>query len=499
MFFVTYVIAELRRRMGRTVLTALGLGVGVGLVVTVSALSEGLDRAQDKVLRPLTGVGTDMSVTRPLRVSGSGSGQTFRVGPGPGPGGPGPGGPPGLSSSEQEQLQKENGGRRFGLLSLGKPGERFTQDRLVSTAQLSFPATTVEKVARLDGAQGAAGSLTLTNAHVSGTIPKSAPTLRPGQGPATIGPPRSINFDASTVTGIDETRPGLAPVAPSQVTRGRYLSISSGKREALLNLAYARRKGYSLGSTVRVGGKKFTVVGLTRPPLGGSAADIYVKLSTLQKLSGRKGRVNTIQVRATDSDQVASLRGAVRRTIAGAQVTTAKDLADRVSGSLVDAKNLSKKLGTALEIVGLVAAFLIASLLTLGSIAKRTRELGTLKALGWRQRLVVRQVTGESLAQGIVGGAFGAAIGAAGALIITAIGPTLRATVAGASQAPGPFGFGQSQITSGSTLVKLDAPVDVQLVVLAILLAVVGGLIAGVAGSLRAARLRPAEALRSVE
>jgi hypothetical protein len=42
-FYVTYVLSELRRRRGRTLLTALGLAVGVGLVVTVSALSAGLD------------------------------------------------------------------------------------------------------------------------------------------------------------------------------------------------------------------------------------------------------------------------------------------------------------------------------------------------------------------------------------------------------------------------------------------------------------------------
>ena len=62
MFYLTYMLSELRRRKGRTLLTALGLAVGVGLVVTVTALSNGLDRAQDKVLKPLTGVGTDMSV-----------------------------------------------------------------------------------------------------------------------------------------------------------------------------------------------------------------------------------------------------------------------------------------------------------------------------------------------------------------------------------------------------------------------------------------------------
>ena len=70
MFFLRYLVAELRRRKARTLLTALGLGVGVGLVVTVAALSDGLDRAQREVLRPLTGVGTDLSVTRPVNLKG---------------------------------------------------------------------------------------------------------------------------------------------------------------------------------------------------------------------------------------------------------------------------------------------------------------------------------------------------------------------------------------------------------------------------------------------
>ena len=71
MFFITYMLAELRRRSGRTVLTALGLAIGVGLVVAVNALSTGLDRAQAQVLEPLTGVGTDMSVSRPIDPSSS--------------------------------------------------------------------------------------------------------------------------------------------------------------------------------------------------------------------------------------------------------------------------------------------------------------------------------------------------------------------------------------------------------------------------------------------
>src|SRR5262249_35055671 len=98
MFFLTYILSELRRRSGRTILTALGLGLGVGLVGRVNAPPAGLAKAQAKILEPLTGVGTDMSVTRPIDFSPSGDG-----------------GFPQLSEKEREQLQKENGGGRFGL------------------------------------------------------------------------------------------------------------------------------------------------------------------------------------------------------------------------------------------------------------------------------------------------------------------------------------------------------------------------------------------------
>jgi ABC-type antimicrobial peptide transport system permease subunit len=67
-------LSELRRRRGRTILTALGLGVGIGLVITVSGLSSGLDRAQASVLKPLTGVGTDMSATKPIAITRSADG-----------------------------------------------------------------------------------------------------------------------------------------------------------------------------------------------------------------------------------------------------------------------------------------------------------------------------------------------------------------------------------------------------------------------------------------
>jgi putative ABC transport system permease protein len=495
LFYLTYIASELRRRKGRTVLTALGLGVGVGLVVAVSAMSEGLDRAQDKVLKPLTGVGADLSVQRPLRVKREESGRD----------GGDQSGFAGLSAAEQKRLREENQSADFTLTDLGEPGERFETTQFLATTQLSFPSTEASQIAALEGVKSVASGLTLTAANISGRVPEDAARQgAPGSpfggggagGGGVGGAPRSISLNSSSVSGVTEDRPTLGALTSGQVSTGRYFS-SRRAREAIVNISYARRKGLELGEKVALKGREFKVVGLASPPLGGQASDMYVKLAQLQALSKRRGRVNTIYVRAVSAARVAAVRREIERTFQGSHVTTSKELADRVGGSLVDAKELSGKLGTALTIVGLVAAFSIASLLTLASVTKRIRELGTLKAIGWPQRLVVRQVTGETLAQGVLGGVVGAALGVGAAAILTAIGPELEATVSAPAE-QGPPGLTQGAVSAGSRLVELDAPVDAGLVLVAVGLALVGGLLAGVAGGIRAARLTPADALRHI-
>ena len=474
----------MRRRRGRTLLTALGLAVGVGLVATVTALSQGLDDAQDEVLRPLTGVGTDMSVSKTAGAADR-PGLAVRVG------------------------------------KLGDPGEKFTREDYVSPRG-TFSAGDAARVGKIDGVAGVAASLTLNRLQVSGEVPEEGGGAVNRVGAPPPSGPEALDFDSSTVTGVDTTQPGLAPVTPERVRSGSWFT-RGGKREAVLSADYARKNRIRVGESITLKGRKYEVVGLATQPLGGQSSDIYVRLAELQKLSGREGEVNGLSVRAESGDAVEAVAKRLEEAIPGADVTTAKDLADRVSGSLVDAKNLSSKLGTALAIVALVAAFLIAALLTLASVNKRVRELGTLKAIGWPQRLVVRQVTGEALAQALLGGLIGAVIGIGGAALIGAVAPELEATVAdnapaapgpgpgpGGPQPAGPGGpapagpgpaaaFGQGQIESGSSKVTLDAPVDPSLVLLAIGLALVGGLVSGAVGGARVARLRPADALRSVE
>ncbi|HEV2346186.1 MAG TPA: hypothetical protein VGS97_18955, partial [Actinocrinis sp.] len=111
---------------------------------------------------------------------------------------------------------------------------------------------------------------------------------------------------------------------------------------------------------------------------------------------------------------------------------------------------------------------------------------------------------------GLIGGALGIGLGFAAAFVIDKVAPSLTASTGGIS-APtgnglpgggnGPGGAGGGgfrQLGSQSVTVHLSAPVALNVLLLAVGLAVLGGLIAGGFGGWRASCLRPADALRKV-
>ena len=145
-------------------------------------------------------------------------------------------------------------------------------------------------------------------------------------------------------------------------------------------------------------------MGLVNPTLTGDTSDIYFDLSTLQNLGSNTGRVNEVLVKVDKSSDVNAVAAAIHKELPGAQVLTDKQLSGQVTGSLSNAHTLATNLGGALAVIVLLASFLIAALLTLSSIAKRVREIGTLRAIGWSRGRVVRQIVAETVGIGILGG-----------------------------------------------------------------------------------------------
>ena len=555
MFYLTYLRQELRRRLGRTIFTVLGLSVGVALVVAVTSLSSGLDKAQKTVLGPLAGVGTDLTVTKQQFV---------------------PGGLTALLS----------GGLQTDLSKLGTPGQKFSTDTFFDT-QPAFDANEPTEISHVTGVQTTSSALVLRGIHQTGTIPKITATINAGgqtvtqsQKIAPMTPAEQTAFNACmakntpadtpapsaggggggggqggfgggdgggdrggrfaavqkclparfasqdftfriprqqlstnvdtpqtniasrtyTVAGIDPNAE-IGMISADQVSKGSFLS---GNGQAIVSQSYASANKLDVGSTVTMKTTNFKVVGIVQPPLGGQAADIYVTLNDLQTVSAHPGEVNIVYARADSASKVPTVSSAISKNVPATSVADASDLAKQVAGSLVDSGNLIKRLGLVLALVGLAAAFLIAILLTLSSVAKRTRELGTLKAIGWSPGKVVRQIVGETATQGVLGGVIGIGLGILASSLLGAFAPSLTARPV--DNGPGGFGrggggffgFGRFAAAQADQAVKLTAPVKVEWLIIAGVLAIVGGLIAGLIGAMRAARLRPADAMRDV-
>jgi hypothetical protein len=166
-----------------------------------------------------------------------------------------------------------------------------------------------------------------------------------------LNPPQTNITTASyTIGGVDQTQPTMGVVTNTQVTKGRFLAPDGGK-EALVSSTYAAKHKLNVGSTLDLNGTSFTIVGLVNPPLGGQSADVYLPLTQLQTLASEKGLANVILVRASDSSKVGAVEAAIKRALPQAQIASSKQVADKISGSLVDASNLSHNLGLVLSIV----------------------------------------------------------------------------------------------------------------------------------------------------
>ena len=176
--FFTYVFRELRRRHRQALLTAMGLAVGVGLVVAVTAYASGVSKAQDQVLHSLYGVGTDISVTQTAKLSQAGP-QSFAMNPG----------------------------------SRSKQGKAFSRSAVHSApGQQSLAASKVSQIAALVGVKRAVGGLTLTSMNVSGKFAKASRAAAPAAG---------SSYSSSSSTSSSSTSQATTRRRPSPCRRSR--------------------------------------------------------------------------------------------------------------------------------------------------------------------------------------------------------------------------------------------------------------------------------------
>ena len=489
----TYLRRELAGRKRQTIVVAVGLAIAIALVIVVNSLAAGVRDAQASALASVYGVGTDLTVT---------GAQTE-------PGEPGRG------------QRNFDFGAQGGATSDGGT-TTLSQSRLMADMRRgTIDMSTIDTVAAVDGVAAAAGALSLTNTTFNGELPPASAGggdsgsgasqgAAPGAEGGTGGDGRgfgggSFNVDSFSVLGVQPAETSVGPLSATTLTAGRLLTgDDAGKDVAVLDSTYATSSGLSVGGTIDVGGTTMQIVGVVSSASSeaDTAANVYIPLDVAQTIAGTGSVVSTVYVQAASASEIPTVQTAIQAAVPTATVSSQSQLASTVSSSLSSAGSLITNLGTWLSVILLVVAVALAVLFTISGVSRRTREFGTLKAIGWSNGRVVGQVAGESVVQGLVGGVVGLVLGLATVVVINIVSPTISTSTAtgggpAAGGAPG-GGPGRAALTNAASTIVLSAPVSVSIILAAIGLAIAGGLIAGAFGGWRAARLSPAEALRSV-
>ncbi|MDT3440380.1 MULTISPECIES: ABC transporter permease [unclassified Pseudofrankia] len=510
---LTYVRRELRGRLRQTAIVAVGLALAVALILAVTAASSGVRNAQSSVLDSIYGVGTDITVTQSAQ-PGQGGGEQFTFG----------GQAPGSTSSDANtNVSSDN-------LRLA-PGSAAIKD------------ASVNSVRSTQGVADVTATLMLRQTNFSGQVSGQnlddlRQQFRAQRGGGVTGPQGftgfgggDFNVNSLTVEGVQPGATALGPLSGAEVVSGgRAFTAADAKANvALLSKSYADTNKLAVGGTVTVKGTAMKIVGLLDSGTSGtSLSDVYLPLGVAQSLADLSGQVTNLYVQASSSGSVDTAAAAIKKVLPDATVQTQSDLANGISGSLSSASSLVSKLGKWLSIAVLAAAFVLAILFTISGVTRRTRDFGTLKAIGWSNGRIVRQVGVESLVQGAIGGLVGLGAGLIGIWAINSSHIKLAGTTSsgafsvargaafdGGAEGGGPFGGGGggygaggagtgggggARRTASSTVdVLLHAPVHWSVIGLGIGLALVGGLLAGMFGGWRASRLRPAAALRSLD
>ena len=243
--FGIYLKRELSRRKKAALVIALGLALGIALVITVSSVSAGMQQAQDKVLKSLYGLGTDMTVTKA---------QTAPTG-------------------------NSSGRPKFDFDAKSDSSKTQSSDRVMTQGGQSLKSSLVTEVAAQKGVSSAVGALSLNVTKVDGSFTQGkAKSSTSGSGqqggpggqnggstgaPQVQGGGASFDVNSYSVAGVDVAHQDLGPLATSKITTGRtFTAAQTGAKVAVLSKSYAKENKYKVGETFKISGTKYTVIGI---------------------------------------------------------------------------------------------------------------------------------------------------------------------------------------------------------------------------------------------
>jgi putative ABC transport system permease protein len=277
-------------------------------------------------------------------------------------------------------------------------------------------------------------------------------------------------------------------ILPTNITAGR--NLQAGESGVVLlsenNSAYF---GVGVGDTVNILDHTFTVIGIHGSSSVSDRLTLYMNLSDAQTATNNTGYITSLRVFATSSDAVTQVATSISSLHSELTVTTdqtrlsqLQTLQTTYNAQLATAQaSNSQTYATAIEeiVVVVVATSLIVLFVMLYTVKERTKEIGTLKAIGFSNSVVMSQFMLEGVLLSMIAGVVGIVIGSIAA-------PTISSLLLPSTGLSGTIRI------SGLSVATLNPELILALFGAAVLLGTLGSLYP----AWRAAKIRPAEAMK---
>lgn len=260
----------------------------------------------------------------------------------------------------------------------------------------------------------------------------------------------------------------LMGYAPNEFAIQRFNLIEgeqiNSNHQIMIGVTIAEATHKDVGDTMDISGQRFRIVGIFKSGVGWEDMSGVISLRDAQAFAGRPRKVTMLMVDVADPRETPALVKEINVRFPEVHAAASGEFVEQMP----DMQNADGMLnGISMLAIAVGGVGVLNTMLM--SILERTREIGVLRALGWRRRSVLSLILREALLLGLLGGAASILIAFALTAVIQAL-PT----------------FG------GAIQPEWTLTVFVRAISIAVLLGLFGGLLP----AYRATRLQPVEALR---
>lgn len=246
-----------------------------------------------------------------------------------------------------------------------------------------------------------------------------------------------------------------------RVIKGRGLKPDDSKK-IMMGKEVADSMNLKIGQKIEIMGEKFEVVAIfeTGVPMDDNSGVIVLK--DAQKIADYGDNVTLFEIKLNKLEDTEKIKKQIETRFPKLDVSTSSEAAENQEDikMIVGFSNL-------ISVIAVIVGGIAVMNTMVMSVMERTREIGVLRAVGWRENMVIFMVMKESLIITLFGGIFGIMLGVLGVKGLSAVSPF-----------------------------PLDVPFSLEFLAKALLIALVLGIFGGVYPAYRAAQLKPIEALR---